>query len=91
VIREANLGVGDQVLIAGPFSKVRGTARQLPIVWIGNLAMMPGERIPFKDDKLIDAYLIESRSIGRYKVPSALRDGSTTLSRCHFASRFIRS
>ena len=26
--------------------------------------MMPGERIPFKDNKLIDAYLIESRSIG---------------------------
>jgi hypothetical protein len=64
VIREANLGVGDEVFIAGLFSKVTDTARQHPIVRIGNLAMMPGERISFKDDKLIDAYLIESRSIG---------------------------
>ncbi len=64
VIREANLGVGDDVFIAGLFSKVKETARQHPIVRMGNLAMMPGERIPFKDDQLIDAYLVESRSIG---------------------------
>ena len=64
VIREADIGVGDEVFIAGLFTKVRETVRQHPIVRIGNLAMMPGERIPFKDNNLIDAYLIESRSIG---------------------------
>jgi hypothetical protein len=64
VIREADLGVGDEVFIAGLFSMVKKTARQHPIVRIGNLAMMPGERIPFKEDKLIDAYLVESRSVG---------------------------
>ena len=63
VIREANLGVGDEVFIAGLFSEVTKTNRLHPIVRIGNLAMMPGERIPF-DNELIDAYLIESRSIG---------------------------
>jgi hypothetical protein len=62
-IREANLGVGDEVFIAGLFTMVRETILQHPIVRIGNLAMMPGERIPF-GGKLIDAYLVESRSIG---------------------------
>lgn len=62
-IREADLGVGDEVFIAGLFTEVRKTERQHPIVRIGNLAMMPGERIPF-GGKLMDAYLIESRSIG---------------------------
>lgn len=62
-IREADLGVGDEVFIAGLFSEVTETIRQYPIVRIGNLAMMPGERIPFAD-KFLDAYLIESRSIG---------------------------
>jgi len=63
-IRRANLGAGDEVFIAGLFTKITETSKNIPIVRIGNLAMMPGEKIPFKDGKLIDAYLVESRSLG---------------------------
>ncbi len=63
-IASSNLGVGDEVFLTGLFTKVKETTRNIPIVRIGTLAMMPGERIPFKDGRLIDAYLVESRSIG---------------------------
>ena len=63
-IKHANLGVGDEVFVAGLFTEVLETTKNIPIVRIGNLAMVPGEKIPFKDGRLIDAYLVESRSIG---------------------------
>jgi len=63
-IEDAHLGVGDEVFLAGLFTKVQETTSNIPIVRIGNLAMMPGEKIPFKDGKLIEAYLVESRSMG---------------------------
>jgi len=56
--------VGDEVFLAGLFTEVKETTKNIPIVRIGNLAMMPGEKIPFKDGRLIEAYLVESRSIG---------------------------
>jgi len=58
-----NIGIGDEVFIPGLFTKVTETTRNIPIVRTGTIAMIPGERIPFGDD-FIDAYLIESRSIG---------------------------
>ncbi len=58
-----NIGVGDEVFIPGLFTKITETARNIPIVRTGTIAMIPGERIPFGDD-FIDAYLIEARSIG---------------------------
>src|SRR5438477_4638474 len=64
VIAKSNLGPGDDVFLAGLFTEVTETTRNIPIVRLGNLAMMPGEKIPFKDGKLIDAYLVETRSIG---------------------------
>jgi len=63
-IARLNLGVGDEVFLAGLFTEVTETTRNIPIVRLGSLAMMPGEKIPFKDGKLIDAYLVEARSIG---------------------------
>jgi hypothetical protein len=58
-----HIGVGDEVFIPGLFTKVTETSRNIPIVRSGTIAMIPGERIPFGDE-FIDAYLIESRSIG---------------------------
>lgn len=63
-IEDSNLGVGDEVFITGLFTEVCETTSNIPIVRIGNLAMVPGEKIPWKDGRLIDAYLVESRSIG---------------------------
>jgi hypothetical protein len=63
VIEKRDLGVGDEVFITGLFTKVTGTSQNIPIVRTGSVAMIPGEKIVF-GDKEIDAYLIESRSIG---------------------------
>jgi hypothetical protein len=57
------IGVGDEVFIVGLFSKVIETTHVMPIIRIGNVAMIPKEKIP-GGNRLIDAYLIESRSIG---------------------------
>ena len=62
-IHEYDIGVGDEVFITGLFTRVVGTSKNLPIVRTGNVAMMPGEHIPF-GDSFIEAHLIESRSIG---------------------------
>jgi hypothetical protein len=61
--KEHNVGVGDDVFIAGLFTKVADTSRNIPIVRTGNVAMIPGEEIYFHD-RFIAANLIESRSIG---------------------------
>ena len=62
-LREAFLGTGDEVYITGLFRNMIGTARNLPIVRIGNVAMMPSERVPTKYGPM-NAYLIEARSLG---------------------------
>ena len=62
-IKEHNIGIGDEVFITGLFTKVTETSQNIPIVRVGNIAMMPEERIPFHDG-MYDAHLIESRSIG---------------------------
>lgn len=58
-----NVGIGDEVFIAGLFTKVTETAQNVPIVRIGNVAMMLQERIPFHNG-MYTVNLIESRSIG---------------------------
>ncbi|MGA8149732.1 MAG: hypothetical protein WB952_02050 [Terriglobales bacterium] len=63
VLAQQNIGIGDQVFVVGLFTRVQKTSRSIPICRIGNIAMVPGEPIYF-GNKLIEAYLIESRSIG---------------------------
>jgi len=68
IVRSSNLGIGDEVFVAGLFKNAKGISRNIPIVRIGNVAMMPEEKIlfPTKTDRerLIYAHLIESRSVG---------------------------
>ena len=63
IIAKRDIGIGDEVFITGLFTKVTETMKNIPILRTGAVAMIPGERIPF-GDKLIEAYLIEARSIG---------------------------
>jgi hypothetical protein len=65
------IGAGDEVFMVGLFNRMRGRSRNLPLVRIGNIAMIPddGELIPgikIGNDRFVDAeaYLIEARSIG---------------------------
>jgi hypothetical protein len=62
-IRANNVGIGDEVFITGLFTKVTETTQNVPIVRIGNVAMMLNERIPFHNG-IYTVHLIESRSIG---------------------------
>jgi hypothetical protein len=68
LIQSQDLGIGDEVFIAGLFKNAKGMAKNIPIIRIGNVAMMPGEKILFPNtddpDRLIYANLLESRSIG---------------------------
>jgi hypothetical protein len=66
VIREQGIGPGDEVYIVGLFSNRPGKLRNIPIARGGNIAAIPGEpvNVPRWGDRNIEAYLIESRSIG---------------------------
>lgn len=57
-------GNGDDVAIIGLFHPHIGKKRNIPIVRSGTIAALPEERIQTRDFGEIEAYLIESRSIG---------------------------
>lgn len=62
-IQSTGLGTGDEVFITGLFVHLKDTEKNLPIVRMGNVAMMPDEPVPTHYGRT-DAYLIEARSIG---------------------------
>jgi len=64
VISKEGIGIGDEVCLTGLFVNHYGQQRNLPIVRIGNIALMPEEPVQTQDLGLIDAYLVEARSIG---------------------------
>ena len=64
LIERENIGIGDEVFIAGLFSNHYGEQRNLPIVRTGNVALMSEERVQSSIFGKMEAYLIESRSIG---------------------------
>ena len=63
IIRNRNIGPGDEVFITGLFAQFSGSERNLPIVRMGNIAMIPDEPVPTSIGD-IEAYLVEARSIG---------------------------
>ena len=56
--------MGDEVFVVGLFRHRHGTQRNIPIVRVGNLAALTEEKVATNDFGLVDAYLIEARSIG---------------------------
>lgn len=63
IIQSEDIGCGDDVFMTGLFAHLSGSKRNLPIVRLGNIAMIPDEPVPTKEG-MIEAYLIEARSIG---------------------------
>ncbi|MGA2555914.1 MAG: hypothetical protein ABSG04_06525, partial [Verrucomicrobiota bacterium] len=63
VCSKIGLGIGDEVCMVGLFSFHEGQSRNHPILRIGNIAMLPDERIKTSMGEM-EAYLIEARSIG---------------------------
>lgn len=62
-IPKLGIGAGDEVFLVGLFISHAGSKRNIPIVRVGNIAGMPEEPVQTRQG-LMDAYLIEARSIG---------------------------
>lgn len=56
-------GLGDEVCVPGLFTSHYGKERNIPVIRIGNIAAMPEEPVE-TEYGLMEAYLIEARSIG---------------------------
>ena len=63
-IAEYDIGLGDELVIVGLFTRFKGVSQVSPIVRTGNIAMMPRDRLPIKGFGEMEAYLAEGRSIG---------------------------
>jgi len=63
LMTEKGIGIGDEIAIVGLFTAFSGQKRHFPIVRIGNLAMLPTERIPVEGFDPMEAYLAEVRSL----------------------------
>lgn len=66
-IRDMPITVGDEVFFPGLFDQHAGEERNVPVVRSGNIAAMAEERVRIKwfgTRALIDAYLVEARSLG---------------------------
>ncbi len=64
IMTSEGIGIGDEIAVIGLFTAFSGQNRHFPIARIGNLAMLPTERIPVKGFDPMEAYLAEGRSIG---------------------------
>jgi hypothetical protein len=64
-LQQHSVGIGDDIIIAGLFTRRYGQQQNIPIVRFGNIAAMPGEPLPDSKTGLsYHGYLIEARSIG---------------------------
>jgi hypothetical protein len=63
-ILENGIGPGDELFFPGLFARHQGKESSIPIMRVGNIAAMPGERISTREYGDIRAYLVEARSIG---------------------------
>jgi hypothetical protein len=64
VIAQKRIGVGDDVVVTGLFTKRSGKARNIPILRAGMISAAPGEALTGSGGEEYQAYLIEMRSIG---------------------------
>ena len=55
---------GDEVFITGLFTNFFGNQKNIPIVRIGNMAMMPDEKVSLAEFGHAEVYIIEARSRG---------------------------
>jgi hypothetical protein len=63
-LHQKGIGIGDETMTVGLFHFVRERHSNSPIVRIGNIAMLPKERLKTQHYGDMEAYLIEARSIG---------------------------
>ncbi|HYT37790.1 MAG TPA: hypothetical protein VEL49_11495 [Ktedonobacteraceae bacterium] len=61
--KQPNISIGDETYTVGLYSLVPGRNDNVPVIRVGNIAMMPGEPIKCADNIERELYLIEMRSI----------------------------
>jgi hypothetical protein len=66
VIKNFNIGIGDDTFMVGRFINHEGRQLNLPTVRFGDIAQMPWETIKQDDGFEQESFLIETRSIGGY-------------------------
>jgi hypothetical protein len=62
-IADGKVGPGDDAMMIGLFSGHPGVQQNVPVVRLGSVAMIPREPVA-TEEGLMDAYLVEGRSIG---------------------------
>lgn len=65
-ISSLEVGPGDDTFTVGRFVGHDGRERNLPVAWLGNIAMLPLEPVEFEDEGLQNVFLIESRTVQGY-------------------------
>jgi len=63
-IADFDIGLGDELVTIGLFTRFFGQTKLIPLVRTGNIAMMPKDRLPSETFGEMEAYLAEGRSIG---------------------------
>ncbi len=63
LLQKRGVGAGHEIFITGLFRSHYGNQRNVPIVRVGNIAMMRGEPVKTEYCGHIDAYLVEARSV----------------------------
>jgi hypothetical protein len=61
---DKRIKVGEEICIIGLFTSHFGRERNIPIIRVGNIAMLEGDPINTSYKGFMDAYLVEARSIG---------------------------
>ena len=62
-LKQWSIGPGDETFAIGLFTPASGIEKNVPIVRLGNIAMMPEEQVQ-TDLGYADVYLVEARSLG---------------------------
>jgi hypothetical protein len=63
IVKHLGIGIGDEIFMVGLFYRHFGTKKNIPIVRFGTIAAMPEEPVDVGGQQM-DAYLVETRSIG---------------------------
>jgi hypothetical protein len=63
---ELNMGVGDEVFMLGRFVSHEGVQLNQPLARFGNIAMMPGQPVKDGRELLVEAFLVEMRSLSGF-------------------------
>jgi len=63
-IEKFDIGLGDELVIIGLFTRFFGRKQLVPLVRSGNIAMMSKEKLPTQGFGDMEVYLAEGRSIG---------------------------